>query len=499
MNPEPVDTSDLDALREDLEASMPETVSEPTKEEVSEIVTYDNDASDKGKQTIVIDDNAEPELPDIEAYFDCETKSFLMKNNRGEWIPATEQQLKRELRKLGYRNRVQSGENISQVEQKLSEIHFDRDVSFSGPVAGYKVGLIDDASGRILVTKGPKIIEPEQGDWPTIKEFLFSLFGDQIDYVLSWLKVSYRSLSTGVFDQCWALVIAGKKANGKSFFQEHIVTPILGGRVGLPYRYMTGGSQFNSDLIGCEHLMIGDESPSTNIQKRKQFGERIKNFVVNETQSWHGKNKNQHMVRPLWRVTVSLNDEPEDLLMFPPLVDGLQDKITALKSSRASNLPTQDERASFREKISNELPAFIHYLMHEYEIPKEIDNGRMGVKAYQHPDILEALNSLTPEMKLDEYITEVLFGKNQPHVEEYTLRTTELEHKLRDSAFSRETDNLLQWNAACGTYLGRLTSDKETGKRYKKLPKKDGYSVWRILRNPVEDVDQTTDLPPEGF
>jgi hypothetical protein len=456
------------------------------------IESYDDGTQGNEEQTITIDENPKPELQDLNAYYDCDRKNFLITNSRGDWIPATEAHVKRELRKLGYCSRVQSGENLSQVESKLSEIQLNRDIKFSGAVAGYRVGLIEDEFGRILVTSGPKIIDPKHGNWETVREFMSSLFGDQLDYVLSWIQIAYKALSSGHIMPCWALAISGKKGNGKSFFQERILTPILGGRVGLPYRYMTGGSQFNSDLIGAEHMMIADEFPSTDIRSRKQFGERIKAFVANETQSWHGKNKDQYTVKPFWRVSITLNDESEDLQMLPPLGDGLQDKLTVLKSSKATNLPQQHERASFLEKVTSELPAFIDYLMHDYVIPEELRDDRFGVKSFQHPEILEAMGEQSPEYRLNEYITEVFFGIDQPYQDDWTGKTIEIERKLRESTYCKEVDRMFYWPAACGTYLGKLAKNGETGKRYKKLAKRDGYTYWKIYRNPVEKVDQTT-------
>jgi hypothetical protein len=199
VRPIEVDISELDALREEMKKGIPDFIKEPAKGEVCAILSHDEGADDNGKPKIAIDDKSESELPDFESYYDCTNKGFLVKNNRGEWIPATEAHVKRELRKIGYRNKVQDGENISQVDDKLSEIHLERDVKFAGAVAGHKAGFIEDKSGRILVTNGPEIIAPVKGDWPTIKEYMTSLFGAQIDYVLGWLQVRYKAVASGDF------------------------------------------------------------------------------------------------------------------------------------------------------------------------------------------------------------------------------------------------------------------------------------------------------------
>jgi hypothetical protein len=444
--------------------------------------------------TVAIDGSPALNLPHYEAYFDCMSKGYIVKNDRGEFIPATETQVKRDLRRVGYHNKPQGNEPISQVEEKMCEIHSSRDVRFAGAVAGHKVGLIEGKSGRILVTNGPEIVKPASGDWPTIKEFMTSLFGEvQVAYVYGWLKCSYKALASGEFTPGQALAIAGKRGNGKSFFQNHIVTPILGGRHAMPYRYMSGGTTFNADLIGSEHLVIEDETSSaTDIRSRRNFGEKIKSVVANETQSSHGKNKDACTVAPFWRLTITLNDEPEDLMILPPLVDGLADKISMFKSRKASNLVAQEDRPEFLEKVISEMPAFVHYLVHDYVIPEDIRESRWGVKAYQHPDVLIALDELAPETKLDSLVKAVLFGINQPYQTDFTGSSIELEQRLRESVFGSEARVLMQGVASCGKLLGRLAKKHGTRDRYRKMRLLDGIQQWQILRHPVKEVDQSS-------
>lgn len=161
------ETSFLDAAKaQESEAGITDT---------TPVETHHGNLSDSSEPTITTGDTQTEQLPDIEAHYDCLKSSYWMKNSRSEWIPATESQLRRELRKLGYRNKANAGEHVSPVDAKISEIHLDRDVKFAGEVAGHKVGLIENEGGRILVTKGPRIIEPAKGDWPTVKELLTSL------------------------------------------------------------------------------------------------------------------------------------------------------------------------------------------------------------------------------------------------------------------------------------------------------------------------------------
>jgi len=457
------------------------------------VETHDEQRHQSSEPTISTGDNPSEQLPEIDAHYDCLKNSYWMKNSRGEWIPSTEGQLRRELKRSGYRNKPNADENVSPVDEKISEIHLDRDVRFAGEVAGHKVGLIENEDGRILVTKGPKIIEPVKGDWPTIKELLTSLLGeDQVDYFYGWLSSAYKALITGEFTPGQALVIAGERANGKSFLQKYIITPMLGGRAGIAYRYLSGETQFNKDLIGAEHLVIADEVPSTDIRSRKKLGAKIKDIVANEDTSYHPKCKDAIRVSPLWRLSITLNNEPENLLMLPPLEESLEDKIMMLKSSMATNLPDQHEREMFRHKIQSELPAFANFLFNEFEIPVAIRCSRYGIKHYHNPELSAQLQSLAPEVKLDEIIVSVLF--DTPCPEKFVGKASELEKRLRESGMYKEVEKLLSWHSACGTYLGRLANNKETGKRYFTETVRDGHQIWRIEPRVIEEVSELPDF-----
>ena len=76
--------------------------------------------------------------------------------------------------------------------------------------------------------------------------------------------------------------------------------------------------------------------------------------------------------RPYRRLTITLNAEPEALLVLPPLDEHLADKILLLRSSRFP-LPmptvTKDERREFWRRLIAELPSFLHFLLHDTNRP----------------------------------------------------------------------------------------------------------------------------------
>jgi hypothetical protein len=429
------------------------------------------------------------DLSDIECHYDCAGKNYWLKNSRGKWIPATETHVRRELKILGYRD--------WDLNRKLSEIHLSRDVKFAGAVAGHRTGILKSADGDILVTSEPKLIDPVKGEWPTIREFLESLFSEynQIDYVYSWLKCSVQALRDGRLSApAQALVIVGESSDGKSCFQYAIVTDLLGGRHAPPNRYING-NEFNGALTEAEHLLCEDPVPRTDMRSRLHLGSKVKEIVANETQSSHSKGKQEVKVNPFWRLTITMNSETENLMLLPPMSSDLENKIILLKSTRATNLPDGDEgKAEFGRMIKSELPAFAHFLLNEYEIPESIKcpKGRYGVTHFHHPELIAHLHESSPESRLDIIIQSVLFSKDgaSPYDDKWTGKAIDLERKLRDSpTWSHEVGQITRYHNAFGKYLARLTKNDKSKDRYSVRTIK-GHSVYTITKDPVVVTDK---------
>lgn len=396
----------------------------------------------------------------LDACYDPGRKCYWIPNDRGEMIEVTETALARQLGSRGFYNDPKEG--IELLSKEINRIQCTQDVLYAGPLAGHGVGLQEMCGQRILVTHPPHLVQPVPGDCPTLERLILGLFDDpdhpeidQIPIVLGWLKTSYESMLYNQPRPGQALAIAGPRDCGKSLFQA-LITEMLGGRSAKPYRYMSGATEFNGDLFGAEHLMIEDEVAFTDIRARRHFGARIKDFTVNVVQSCHGKNRPALSLKPFWRTTITLNDEPENLMILPPIDDSLEDKIILLQAKKAilpEDIGTAAGREKFWAQLMAELPMFLHLLVN-YQIPAALLSGRFGVKHFQHPGLLAALNEMSPEARLMGFIDTALEEKG--HTGQWVGTATDLERLLNDSAVANEARRLLDWNNATGTYLGRL-------------------------------------------
>src|SRR5690242_19598043 len=271
-------------------------------------------------------------LPEI--YFDHRSGNYWVRNNRGQWIRFSETSLKRLLKSKGLSAECSKMERLSQVDEAILQIQTTQDVNYAASLAGYTTGLYQLNGGRILVTDSPVIIQPAPGEFPILSAILDGMLNhgdfDQRPYLYGWLKIGYECLITAKKRPGQTLAMAGPVSSGKSLLQ-NLITQILGGRAAKPYRYMSGQTPFNSELFQAEHLMIEDEVASTDIRTRRHFGTNIKQVTVNVVQSCHPKGLPAISLEPLWRTTITLNDEPENLLILPPFDESIIDKIILMK------------------------------------------------------------------------------------------------------------------------------------------------------------------------
>lgn len=400
--------------------------------------------------------------PTPDAFFDAGKNGYWIRNLRGAWISINETQFKRILKQRGFSPKVREEAYVSPLDEILIEIQQCCDVHYAGALAGHTAGVYDMGERRILVTESPRIIPAKPGEWRTLRAFIEGLLYDpqfdQHPYLYGWLKVSYETLLAGEKRPGQGLTLAGPHGCGKSLLQ-NLITLILGGRSARPYQFMSGLTSFNSDLFEAEHLMIEDEQASTDIRARRNFGAQLKNVTVVDWQRCHAKNRVALSLAPFWRLSITVNDEPENLMVLPPIDDSIEDKLIILRASKkAMPMPTAtlEQRKLFWAKLVSELPAFLHFLT-QWEIPSELVNERFGITHFHHPEILAAIDSLAPEFRLLRLIDEELFQRGEAGAWDGSAEQLERELCGEGSKCRNEARKLFTFNTACGVYLARLS------------------------------------------
>jgi hypothetical protein len=382
------------------------------------------------------------------------------------------------------RHLIGQGLQPAEIAGELCRIQTQAFIHFAGPLAGLPRGLHEMGGHKLLATAGPVIIAPRRGEWPTLRAVLEGLLADdeagdrQTTIFLGWLKFARESLVTGRRRPGQALALAGPRNCGKSLLID-ILEAALGGRRANPYPFFTGRTNFNADIAGAELLAVDDEAGSTDIRARKALAASIKSNLFSGAVRIEGKHKTGFTFRPVWRMALALNDEPEALLVLPPVTEDIGDKLTLLRChKRPLPMPahTLDEREAFFARLLAELPALLEWL-ERWSVPDALREERCGVAAYHHPALLAALLELSPEGQLAGLLdaAEAAGGLALP----WEGTAAELKALLCAClATARDADRLLgHWHAATGAYLARLE-----GKRVERLKLRDGAQRWRILK-----------------
>ena len=400
-------------------------------------------------------------LPLPEIYYDHRRQVYWCADTNNEWIMITETAAKRILKSSGFVG-GQSQQELSPLDQAVLDIQLKQNIAYAGPLAGFRKGLVKMNGSNILVTTSPILIQPKSGPWPIIgkilENMLYDVNCDQRPYLYGWLKVAVEAVQQSAIRPGQALCFAGEADSGKSLIQA-LITEMLGGRAAKPYQFMTGATSFNSDAFEAEHLMIEDEAASTDIRARRAFGAQLKQVASVRDQRCHAKNRTGLVLTPFWRLTISVNDEPENLMVLPPIDPSIEDKIMLFKvHKKPMPMPTETttERDVFWKTIIAELPAFMDFVLN-WRIPPDMSSARYGITHYHHPEILVSLDELAPEVRLLTLLDQEMMHTDG-RITQFDGTSVELEQVLmdKDSSVRSQAHNLFTFNTACGVYLGRL-------------------------------------------
>lgn len=337
---------------------------------------------------------------------------------------------------------------LGQVERVWLWVQGHRQLDLAMSIAGHSSGVEMIRGNRVLVQRGPDLLDPVKGDWEMLKKMLNGLLRlrledgvmppwfrvyvpgkerdgavdrevwealvseddeggwwlDQGVILYSWLKLAMevyyrRAAGEDVSRNGQALVIAGPPAGGKSLLQQYVITPLLGGRMGKPEGVLTGKTDFNKELFAAEHLAVADAPLSQKMEDRLKLGEFIKLHVAEQWHRYHPKGKDAIIVPPVWRMSISINDDNDNIRSLPPMKDGVADKIHLLHvQAVAMPMPTTtlDEYALFGKRLKEDLPGMAWWLMKEFEVPAVLQGGRFGMLSFQTPDLMREMYEDSP-------------------------------------------------------------------------------------------------------
>jgi hypothetical protein len=320
---------------------------------------------------------------------------FLRRDSFGNWMPETVDGAKLTLKGVF----PPGVSRMELIETLLREVKDTRTISGYGSLAGHRKGVVEMQGGKFLITTEAKFLTPVRGEFPLIDKILGNAFRTAKNHFLSYAKIATR----GIYESNGTMAIpaaafCGEPSSYKSFLQEHILTPLWGSRSADPAMAMNGQTLFNSELIKAEHIFFGDLSGDGDQRKRQKIGAYIKQQVANGLKTCHPKGLEASTVSICQALTISTNLERHNLTTLPTLDDTIDGKLLIYlmhKGEPVAPTDTLERREAFREAVHAELPAFLYYLLNDFEIPEEFKCNRFMIKGHIDPVLENLLFDLT--------------------------------------------------------------------------------------------------------
>lgn len=361
-------------------------------------------------------------------YNNCGGEFVRWKDNEKRYVTRDATTMRRDLTaEAGLHQDKKKGDLLSEVDVALHDITTRREVDYAAPIIFFPHGprtidggtkILNTSVVRVLAPT-PDIYIPNEDDWvwsnplayakfPFIHGLISTLFeldparaaarlangfesdpmreeeNIQLQVFLSWLSSFYVSSGNLTPTQGQCLVVAGPSGIGKSFLFTHVVGPLMGGFADAD-SYYVNGDKFTGTLINTPIHLIDDKICDLDMKSRTGFTTRLKVVVATARLRYEEKYRNAVPSVPwLGRVVIACNMDARSLSILPDLEQSNADKITMLRFGQTKfAFRSQPEN---REIVKAELPYFARFLFQYKRDPRLFDR-RMGVKAFQHPDM----------------------------------------------------------------------------------------------------------------
>lgn len=283
----------------------------------------------------------------------------------------------------------------------IREHHFMHHI---GPLAGYGVGVHYFEGTRALVTTGPNIISGAQGSADFIDRFFLTLLQDeshpeQFPTFLNWLAHCRRAVVEGRRRQSPAVALTGGIGYGKTLTID-IIRKCLGGRSAKAYRFLSGDTHFNAEIVGAELLVVDDDAASKDHRARVRLAQSIKTNLFSSSVRIEGKGRDAYSLDPIQAILFAVNDDPEHIRVLPELDESMLDKICLIKTNPGEipeDIRGQEELIG--AAVDAALPAFLSVLDARDLSGAYAQSGRL--RCFWHPEIVQAVLDINGEKAAD--------------------------------------------------------------------------------------------------
>jgi hypothetical protein len=398
--------------------------------------------------------NKTPEL-----YYLAKRSHYYRQIASGQWVGFNQENTRLFLKSCGLDVEARDQNNLTEVDRYLLLLQGKRTIDDVISLAGYRKGLYQFGEKTALVTHSPNYIEAVKGDYGLIDRLFSDILGaEQQQHFYAWLKVAMLNLRDPNYAaRGQALFFVGPARSCKSLMQD-LITYMLGGRCEKPHQYLMGITPFNAELFAAEHLKMEDDA-GLDYDDRGTFSIRLKGYIANTEHSRHEKGFTPNTYSPKWRMTVSLNNDSESVKIVPIVNSSIADKVNIYKCeipdlSDVIPLDVIRNELALAETFKKQLPAFIHFILNDFEIPDKWKAPRFGINQYHNKEIL-GMVTISPSIRafndtlynglcLDRALRMGFYGKATDFIEFFKFIGVSLERSFNTSStFGRRAGEVM--------------------------------------------------------
>ena len=310
-------------------------------------------------------------------------------------------------------------QGTSEAETAIVRIQESQSVEGAVKLPCKPVGLIHTADGRYLNTCDRQVCTPSElpvtgsDEFPflyLLLEHLTDFREEQLYPFVAWIQRFFITGYNMDLQPGQTLFLCGPTEIGKTLFSTLVLSKLVGGHMDAS-DYLTGATDWNSELIQRPLWTVDDAAALRDRQTYARWNSQIKKMSANRTFTVQEKYRKSTTVNWAGRIVVTLNTDPESKRMLPDLDISNSDKVMIINCGTKPVEFPEDIAGT----IASELPAFARFLLDWIPPAGVVNQGRYGVHAFIDEELkldahmgasshsfLELLRAFVVDMDLDE-------------------------------------------------------------------------------------------------
>lgn len=355
---------------------------------------------------------------------------YMFDPEKAKWLEQSRGDFSQQMRVRGFSTRRDEfGSELDRAEVKLKSLCR---VHRALPFLYFKSGFLQYGGEKYLNISSKRVIPPQElpltqlgqqltwldgrRNFPFIWALITNLLapqltteadpgpGDadneyQLTLFLAWLKHFYETSYLLTPTTGCTMALIGNVGLGKTFLSRRVVGDLMGGGPKRGFTtaaesHLLHGKPWTAALADSPLMAVDDAIAANDFASLTRFAGLIKAYSANGTMQYEEKNVRTANIPWLGRPFLTGNTDPESLRILPSTDLGNRDKVIMLHSTDCVQATTRltdefEANADVEQSLARELPKLGRWLL-DWKSPPEMYNKRFGVKAWQHPKLVEA-------------------------------------------------------------------------------------------------------------